>query len=154
MLQTNAIITRLEGNEAMVEATGPIGCGFCSSATGCGGNKLSKMLCARPQRFRVHNGIGAQVGDEVQVSVADGALFRSAFFAYIFPLLFLFAGGALGTALAGTRNQDLYAAVGALAGLAAGFLLVRLLALRQQIQISALSKVIVPSNNYPGNRNI
>ncbi len=150
MLETQVTVVSLDGSEAIVEAGQTGGCGYCNSINGCGASKLSKLLCTRPRQFRVHNGIGAKVGDEVRVSVADGELLRSALIAYIIPLLMLFAGGVLGTVAAGAHDRDLCAAVGALAGLAAGFIIVRLFTPRQQILISALSAVIAPCDNKPG----
>jgi sigma-E factor negative regulatory protein RseC len=151
MLETHAIIVRLDGTEAIVESTQSGGCGLCNSVNGCGSGKLSGLFCARPRQFRVPNGIGAQVGDEVQVSVADGALFRSALIVYLFPLSMLFAGALLGSVLAGAYNQDICAAIGALAGLSAGFVFVRLFALRQRLAVSSLSAVIMSCRNRPVN---
>ncbi|MGO8755468.1 MAG: SoxR reducing system RseC family protein [Gallionellaceae bacterium] len=151
MLETHAIVVKLDGTEAIVESTESGGCGQCSNINGCGNGELSKMFCAGPREFRVPNGIGAQVGDEVEVSVADGALLRSAFIAYIFPLLLMFAGGSLGTILAGAHTQDKYAAIGALAGLLAGFVLIRWFTLRQRISILSLSPVIASCRSKPVN---
>ncbi len=152
MLETHAVIVKLDGTEALVEADQAGGCGQCNSVNGCGSGKLAKLFCARPRHFRVHNQIGAEVGDEVRVSVADGELFRSAFIVYIFPLLMLFAGGILGSVVAGAHNPDVYAAVGALAGLAAGFMLVRIFTPQQRILISALSPQHTSCDNESGKR--
>lgn len=127
MLETRAIIVRLDGAEAVVEAMQGGGCGHCDSKNGCGGGKLSALFCTQPRRFRVHNGIDARVGDEVQVSVADGALLRSALIMYMLPLALLLLGATLGASLAdGVSRRDAYAVIGALFGLAAGFALARL----------------------------
>lgn len=129
MLETRAIIVRLDGSDALVEAQQGGGCGHCDSVNGCGSGKLSKLFCAQPRRFRVHNGIDARVGDEVQVAVADGALLRSVLIIYMLPLLLLLAGGLLGASLADAASRrDVYAAIGAVLGLASGFVLARLFA--------------------------
>ena len=131
MLETRAIVIQLEGDGAIVEARPSGGCGHCDNQKGCGSSKLSQLFCTEPRRFRVHNGINARIGEEVQVSVADGVLLRSALTMYFLPLLLLLAGGMLGARwTADTASSDLYAAVGAALGLAAGFLLIRLSALR------------------------
>jgi positive regulator of sigma E activity len=152
MLETRAIIVRLDGAEAIVEATQAGGCGLCDSANGCASGKLAGLFCTRPRQFRVANGIGARVGDEVRVAVADGALFRSALIVYLFPLSMLFAGGLLGTSLAGAYDQDICAAIGALAGLAAGFVLVRVFALRHRLAHSSLAPSITPRSGNPPDR--
>jgi sigma-E factor negative regulatory protein RseC len=129
MLETRAIIVQLDGADAVVEARQGSGCGLCSSENGCGSRKLSALLCAQPRRFRVHNGIDARIGDEVQVSVADGMLLRSALIMYMLPLALLLMGGFVGSGFAdGVSRRDAYAAIGALLGLVTGFALARLFA--------------------------
>lgn len=122
---------RVEGRDAIVEAVQSGGCGHCDSAKGCGSGKLSQLFCAEPRRFRVRNDIEARIGEEVQVSVADGVLLKSALVMYFVPLLSALGGGALGGSLAAAdAAQDLYAATGAALGLLLGFLLIRLSVLR------------------------
>jgi sigma-E factor negative regulatory protein RseC len=132
MLETRAIVVQLEGPEAIVEARQSGGCGHCDDAKGCGAGKLSQLFCTQPRRFRVHNGINARIGEEVEVSLADGVLLRSALTMYFLPLLLALGGGMLGTHWATDyASSDAYAALGAVLGLAAGFLLVRLSTLRR-----------------------
>lgn len=130
MLEARAIVIQLEGREAVVEARQSGGCGHCDDAKGCGAGKLSQLFCVRPRRFRVRNAINAHIGEEVEVQIADGVLLRSVLTVYFLPLLLALAGGMLGTGWADQANTDGYAAVGAALGLVAGFLLVRLTALR------------------------
>ncbi len=132
MLETRAIVIRLEGEDAVVESTQGGGCGHCDSEKGCGSGKLSQLFSAQPRRFRVRNEARAQPGTEVQISVAEGVLLRSALLMYVLPLLLLLAGGALGGQLAQeAASADGYAALGGALGLVLGFLLARWLAARQ-----------------------
>lgn len=141
MLETRAIIIQLDGAEAVVEAKQGGGCGHCDSEKGCG--KAAQLFCSQPRRFRVRNDINARIGEEVQVSVADGVLLRSAAIIYLLPLVLLLAGGLLGSHWAGdVSHRDGYAAIGALLGLAAGFALVRLVTLRQRV-LSPVQPVII-----------
>lgn len=135
MLETRAIVIRIEGAEAVVEAGQGGGCGLCGGKGGCGSSKLSQLFCTQPRQFRVRNEAGVCVGDEVQVSMAEGALLRGAAMVYLLPLLLLLAGGGLGSYWAGDNpvSHDIWAACGALIGLAAGFALARQLALRQRL---------------------
>ncbi len=130
MLDTRAIVVRLEGGEAVVEAVHAGGCGACTGS--CSSGSMSKMLCVKPRQFRVRNAIGARVGDEVEISVAEGALLRSALTLYALPLALLFAGAIAGSHWAGASGQDAGAALGAAAGLLAGFTLARHLTARQR----------------------
>ena len=140
MLETRAIIIQLDGAEAVVEAKQGGGCGHCDSEKGCG--KASQLFCSQPRRFRVHNGINARIGEEVQVSVADGVLLHSAAIMYILPLVLLLLGGSLGSYWADDAgSRDGYAAIGALLGLAVGCALARLFTLRRHT-LSAIQPVI------------
>ena len=95
----------------------------CGSENGCGSGKMSQMFCAKPRQFRVRNGIGAHVGEEVRSAVAEGALLRSALM-YALPLALLFAGAMSGRALGGgTSGDDAERPWAAVVGLLAGFVL-------------------------------
>lgn len=133
MLETRAIVIRLEGEDALVETTQGGGCGHCDSEKGCGSGKLSQLFSTQPRRFRVRNEAQAQPGAEVQISVAEGVLLRSALLMYVLPLLLLLAGGALGGQLVSEASSaDAYAALGGAFGLVLGFLLARWLAAHQR----------------------
>jgi sigma-E factor negative regulatory protein RseC len=136
MLETRAIVIRLEGAEAIVEARQGGSCGQCSQEKTCG--KAAQLFSSAPRSFRVRNDMNARVGEEVQISMADGVLLRSAVVMYLLPLALLLAGGMLGSHWAGAAgHDDAYAATGALLGLAAGFALARLIARRQRVLSSA-----------------
>jgi sigma-E factor negative regulatory protein RseC len=143
MHEARAIVVQLEGTEALVESTQGSGCGQCSSSGGCSSGKLTQMFCVSPRRFRVRNSVGAQVGDEVQVSVGDGVVLRSALILYGLPVLLLIVGGITGTYFAGdAAGRDAAAASGAFLGVLAGFVLARLLASRQQGSAAVLPVIV------------
>jgi sigma-E factor negative regulatory protein RseC len=132
MLETRATIVQVEGQYALVQASQANGCEQCSGK-GCGAGKLSRLFCSKPRLFQVDNPINAGVGDEVVISVAEGAILRGIGLVYLLPLLLLVMGAMLGNAWVGQSSgqQDGYAIAGALSGLAAGFIAVRLISLRQ-----------------------
>ncbi|MDP1997643.1 MAG: SoxR reducing system RseC family protein [Gallionella sp.] len=122
MLETRAIVVQVDGKHAFVQANQGNGCGQCSGK-GCGTGKLSQLFCSKPRQFQVDNSINARVGDEVIVSVAEGAVLRGIGLVYLLPLLLLITGATLGSLLATQPEQsDVYAATGAFSGLAAGFI--------------------------------
>lgn len=125
MLETRAIVVQVDGSHAFVEANQGGGCGQCSGK-GCGSEKLSRLFCSEPRRFQVDNPVNARVGDQVIVSVAEGAILRGIGLVYLLPLLLLFTGAILGGLLATQSGQsDVYAAGGALTGLVVGFIIVK-----------------------------
>jgi sigma-E factor negative regulatory protein RseC len=89
------------------------------------------LFCSKPRQFQVDNPINARVGDEVVISVAEGAVLRGIGLVYLLPLLLLVMGAMLGSAGAEQPQQrDGYAAAGALLGLMIGFVIVKLISLR------------------------
>lgn len=116
MTETEALVVGVEGDHALLEVTGAAGCGSCEKAAGCGlGDKRA------PRRQRVRNDAGARVGDTVVLGVPEGAVLKAALRAYIFPLALSLVGVSSGLTLGG----DALAAVGGLAGLGAGWLVMR-----------------------------
>jgi sigma-E factor negative regulatory protein RseC len=127
MLETRAVIVRIEGQHALVQASQASGCEHCSGK-GCGAGKLSRMFCSKPRLFQVGNPINAGVGDEVIISIAEGSILRGIGLIYLLPLLLLVTGAMLGSHWAELPGQrDGYSAAGAMLGLAAGFAIARLI---------------------------
>lgn len=138
MLNTRAIIIRVEDGEAVVRPAEGGGCSACSKQGNCGSGKLNQMLNARPLDFRVRNATNAGVGDEVRVVVPEGVLLRSAGILYALPLALLLAGAIGGQYLSsGFVGADAGTALGAGCGLVLGFVMARLYATRHRKIVSA-----------------
>lgn len=133
MLETRAIVMQIKGRQALVQANQGNGCEQCNGK-GCGTGKLSQMFCSKPRQFQVDNPIDAGVGDEVIVSVADGAVLQGIGLVYLLPLALLLAGAVLGGALVVSPEQrDAYAGVGAALGLLLGFVAAKWVSSRQSL---------------------
>ena len=131
MLETRAIVVRTDGRSALVQVNQGNGCGECNGK-GCGAGKLSQLFCSKPRQFKVENPIEAGVGDEVIVSVAEGAVMRGISLVYALPLLLMIAGAVLGEIVTEHLSQrDVYAAAGSLLGLVVGFGLAKWFSTRQ-----------------------
>lgn len=123
MMDQEAIVARVEGDQAYVEVGGAgAGCGRCHEAGGCQSSVLGRLFRSSPRQFRILNLIDAAPGDQVIVRVASGATLRAALLTYVLPVLFLLLGAVVGTGSAVTGNNDVSAAVGALFGFAIGIL--------------------------------
>lgn len=134
MLETRAIVMQVSGQHALVQANQGNGCEQCNGK-GCGTGKLSQMFCSKPRQFQVDNPIDAKVGDEVIVSVADGAVLQGIGLVYLLPLVLLLAGAAFGSAWAVQPEQrDGYAGVGAAMGLLLGFAVAKWLSSRHAVR--------------------
>jgi sigma-E factor negative regulatory protein RseC len=133
MLETRAIVIKLEGNEALVESRQGGGCGRCDSENGCGSGKLSQLLGTHTRQFRVRNDANAAIGTEVQITLAEGVLLRSALLMYVLPLFLLVAGAAAAGQLgADDASAERYSIAGGALGLLLGFVLAKWMARRQR----------------------
>ncbi len=128
MNEMEGIVERLDGGFALIRAAGPgPACGACARKEGCAsagvGNLLDKPLGKerKPGLLRLPNTISARPGDSVMIRAADGLVLKAVWRAYGIPL----ALGLLGALLASFFGTDGAALAGLLAGLAAGFLLMR-----------------------------
>jgi sigma-E factor negative regulatory protein RseC len=131
MIETRAVVTRREGEYAFVEVNESAGgCGRCHEAGGCRSFVLTDAFGVQRRVFRIANTLHAAPGQMIVIGIEDHATLRAAVLAYGVPLVLLLAGASLGTAVAPAAQADLAAAGGTLAGLAGGFALARLLAVR------------------------
>lgn len=131
MLEKRAVVVKIVGQHALVQADQANGCELCNGK-GCGTGRLSQLFCSKPRHFQVNNSIKANVGDEVIVSVAEGAVMRGIGLVYLMPLALLAIGVTLGSILARqSGHRDGYAVAGALLGLTIGFALAKWISSRQ-----------------------
>jgi sigma-E factor negative regulatory protein RseC len=130
MLETRATVLQIHDRSAFVRANQVSGCEQCNGQ-GCGSSKVAQLFCSQPRQFEVDNPIGAVVGDEVIVSVADGAVLRGIGLLYVLPLVLLVLGGGMASMLAEPSGQsDVYVAIGSVAGLLLGFIAAKWIAAR------------------------
>ncbi len=108
----------------MLEVVRRTPCGLCGQTRGCGISLWGRLLGHRRNTFKAINQIDAKPGDNVIVGVEEQALLVSSLIFYGIPLAAMLAGalaaGAFFTDDAG--HADLYAVMGAVAGLALGLL--------------------------------
>lgn len=126
MNEMEGVVERLDGSFVLIRAAGPgPACGACAQKEGCGSaGALDDALgkSRKLQMLRLPNTIGARPGDSVMIRAADGMVFKAAWRAYGMPLVL----GLLGALLASMSGKDWASLGGLLAGLAAGFLLMRI----------------------------
>ena len=134
MTHCDAVVVAVAGREVWVEVPERApNCGSCKTADACQTGLLG--LSAGPRRYRLENRIGARVGDHVQLTVADGTVWRASLLSYVLPLLLAIGGAAIGQFAAG----DVGAVTGMLAGLGCGLVLLRRNEIRARSDASLFS---------------
>lgn len=120
MNQCDAVVVAASGDEVWVEvpARAPI-CGSCRTEDACRSSLLGQG--AGPRRYRLENRIGANVGDHVQLTVAEGMVWRASLVSYVLPLVLAIGGAVIGQYGFG----DVGAVLGTLGGLGCGLGLLR-----------------------------
>jgi sigma-E factor negative regulatory protein RseC len=131
MLENRATVVQIQDHTAWVLTNQVSGCEQCNGQ-GCGSSKVAQLFCSQPKKFEVENSIGAAVGDEVIVSVADGAVLRGIGLLYVLPLILMVLGGGLASMMSNQSvPSDAYVATGGVAGLMLGFVVAKWVSARQ-----------------------
>lgn len=112
MSDSEALVARVEGDDAWLDVCKPADCENCDSSDGCGLGRGKRLQ-------RVRNTIGARVGDIVIVTVPGGAVLKAAFFSYLLPLAAALLGATVGMKLAGESGALIGVLVGLVLGIAA-----------------------------------
>lgn len=89
MIEENARVVSVEAGFAWVETARRSSCSGCAASSGCGTSVVAKLFGEGTNRFRVSDGLGVEVGDQVVIGIADSALTRASLLAYMLPLLVL-----------------------------------------------------------------
>lgn len=148
MIENSARVARVEGTDAWIEASRPVGCGHCHENPACSGHRAESSDRGAGGLIKVANPIGARPGEFVVVGVLDGAVWRVALWVYLVPLGLALGGALLGSFLG--NASDPVTALGAGFGLATGFLLTRLVqngtAVRQKCRPAILRRDVSTSN--------
>lgn len=107
MTESEAKVTRVDGDYVWLSQMGKPECEHCQQAGGC-----SQEF--KPQRVR--NTVGAKAGDTVCVSVPDGAVLKAALFTYLIPLVLLLLGAGVGASVGGDKGALVGCGIGLILG--------------------------------------
>lgn len=120
MIETDAVVTAVEGDRVLVEAGRRSACGHCDAAGACGGSVFAGLFGNRPVRVEAKNEIDAQVGDRVIVSLPERTMMSVSLRLYLLPLFGLFLGAVVGEFFSfrfGAGSTEPWAVLGGLLGL-------------------------------------
>ncbi|MDQ6954752.1 MAG: SoxR reducing system RseC family protein [Mariprofundaceae bacterium] len=88
-MRQTSFVTEIDGHEAIVMSERASSCGSCAGKASCHtlGSWKEASGKGRVFKLKVHNDMGAQVGDTVVIEVADSLLLKTAFRLYGVPML-------------------------------------------------------------------
>jgi len=122
-------VVAIENDSVWIETIQQSACQSCAAEKGCGQSLIAKMT-GKTTAIRVLPGqcdisrIG--MDDRVVIGIPEHVVVNGTLLIYLLPLLTMIAGTLLADALITTSStSDLYTALGAMLGLAAGSLIVR-----------------------------
>lgn len=127
MMKEWATVVSWQQGVALLRCEPKAGCGSCTARSGCGARALNELVPETEHQLQVHIDQPLEPGQRVEVGIAEGSLLRSAMLVYLTPLLGMMLGGTL---LQYCFGSDASAAVGAVLGGGAAFMLARRLARR------------------------
>lgn len=123
MIEEQGRVVAVEPGAVWVETRRQSTCSACIASAGCGQGLMDKLGVGRERGLvRALCELQLQVGDAVVIGVREELLLRGSLLVYLLPLLCLFAAALLVRELG--LSEPLVIGAG-LAGLVAGFLLVR-----------------------------
>ncbi|MGO1461186.1 MAG: SoxR reducing system RseC family protein [Marinobacter sp.] len=128
MITESGKVVAVTGEHAWVQTIRASACQSCSARSGCGQRVLASATGGRANQVRVLNSANASVGEEVTLGIDESALLGASLLVYALPLLLMVAASMVGHHL--YSGNDFAAMLGAVAGLASGFVLSRQLQLR------------------------
>ena len=91
MATEEGIVIKLGGTTAWVKTTRSSACKACASRGSCHTKEQGKAM-----EVEVTNPVGAKLGDRIVLYFETSSLLKAAFLLYVFPVLCMLAGAALG----------------------------------------------------------
>lgn len=87
MVEQEARVIAVEGDQLVLEAETKSSCQACEVKSGCGTSVLSRWVGKKFTRFHATNTVDARAGDQVVVGLSETALVRGSLSIYLLPLL-------------------------------------------------------------------
>jgi sigma-E factor negative regulatory protein RseC len=128
MLTETGRVVAVEPDSLWIETIRQSTCGSCQAQKGCGHGLINKISDGTRSYIRVLPGelapAACEVDDQVRVAIPEEVILRGSFIVYIVPLAGMLAGAASAASVF-SGNQDILAAIGAVAGFGIGVAVVR-----------------------------
>ncbi|MFP4039491.1 MAG: SoxR reducing system RseC family protein [Desulfosudaceae bacterium] len=101
MATEEGLVLRASETTAWIKTTRSTACEHCHSKDSC-----KTLGGANDMQVEAANPVGAKEGDQVVIDFNTGSLLKGTFLIYIFPILCLLAGAAIGVKISEATGQD------------------------------------------------
>lgn len=91
MATERGIVIKVDSTTAWVKTTRTGACETCSVKSSC-----SVIENGKEMEVEAINEVGAQVGDRIVISIETASLLKASFLLYVFPILLMILGAAIG----------------------------------------------------------
>jgi sigma-E factor negative regulatory protein RseC len=127
MIEEQAQVVAVKGDQLILQAQTQSACGSCSASQGCGTSLLSRVIGRKFTRFQAENSVNATVGDLVVVGIREDALLKGSLVMYVVPVFAMLSFALLADyfLVEALQSRDLMIAVSAISGLVFGAVLAR-----------------------------
>lgn len=123
MIETSARVVSSSNGTVLVEPRNESSCGGCQSRSVCGVSGLGKYFSGNRKAIEVHCDASVRAGDELQLSMSETDMLKAGLLAYLLPSVLALVGAGVAASFG---LGDVFAVLGAAAGIVVGFLLGRL----------------------------
>jgi len=134
MIATTARVISAGNGTVLVEPTVQSGCGGCKENSTCGVSGLAKYFSGNRQAIAVQCDADVRAGDELHLSMNEGDFLKAGMLVYLLPSLLTITGAGIAASL---DFGDAGAVLGAGIGMAAGFMLAKLIAWVPQMSVES-----------------
>ncbi|MCG6911262.1 MAG: SoxR reducing system RseC family protein [Deltaproteobacteria bacterium] len=146
MATEEGIVIKLGSGSAWVKTTRSSACKSCSSRESCQASEQGKAM-----EVEAANPVDAKIGDRILLYFETSSLLKAAFLLYIFPVLCMLGGAALGhwLSLNYSLNTSLGSAAAGFGCLALSFMLVKKRGDKMALKDSYKPRIIRILRNLP-----
>lgn len=95
MIEQEAQVTQVEGNQVWMSVQRKSACQHCNLNEGCGTGSLGRLMGYRNTQWTFPNKLGLKKGDRVVLSIPDQSYLLGSALVYILPLFAFFLSAAI-----------------------------------------------------------
>ncbi len=117
MIEEQALVVAVDGQEVTIAASRHSACGQCAAKSNCGQSAIAEWAASKMLNMIVKNSknLAVKEGDSVIVGIDERSFINASLLLYLAPLIVMFAAGLIVTALGAVEWQVIVASFLALA---------------------------------------